>query len=108
VRVLEDAPIAAIFFPMVVLDGHLFECQLAPDGKPEVIEVDASVLVWRKPAAAMPRTIIHVVTTRALDRLVEEADRTAHDLFQLDRELVGRALGKQSARTDLDDPTMNF
>jgi hypothetical protein len=108
VRLLEDAPIAAIFFPLVLLDGHLFDCHLAQDGKPEVTEVDGGVLVWRKPAADMPRTIIHVVTSGALDRLVEEADRTAHVLFHLNPELVDRALGKPSARLEPDDPMIDF
>jgi hypothetical protein len=90
---LDDDPIATIFFPVVILDGHLFDCHLAERGEPEVIEVDAGVLVWRRPAAAIPRTIIHVVTSGALDMLVEQASRTADDLLGLTPDLVERALG---------------
>lgn len=107
-KLLNQAPLAAVFFPIVVLDGHLFDCHLGHDGKTVVEELSRAVLLWRNPVVAMPHTIIHLVTLSELNSLVDDADKTACKLLRLDAEQVGRALGRPSGKIKVDDPMIDF
>ena len=103
-----QAPLAAVFFPIVVLDGHLFDCHLDLDGKTVVEEVSRSVLLWRNPVVAMPHTVIHLVTLSELNSLVDAADKTACGLLRLNAEQLGRALGRPSGVIKVDAPMIDF
>jgi hypothetical protein len=107
-KLVHQAPLAAVFFPIVILNGHLFDCHLQHDGKTVVEELSRAVLLWRKPVAALPHTIIHLVTLSELSGLVDDADKTACKLLRLDAEQVGRALGRPSGRIKVDDPMIDF
>jgi hypothetical protein len=108
VALLDPAPIAAVFFPVIVLDGRLFGCDLAPDGTITITERSTHVLVWRRPMASAPRAIVHLVTLADLDRLVEESERTANELLRLDAKQVAEMLGKPGGRVSADDPRIDF
>lgn len=84
-----QGPICEILFPVVVIDGTLFECYL--DEADEVIteEIRIGTLVWRSPVVGMPHTIVQVVTLPAFEDFVEGAGRTSFALLETcEEELV--------------------
>jgi hypothetical protein len=107
-KLLHQTPLAAVFFPIVVLDGHLFDCHLGHDSETVVEELSKVVLLWRNPMMSMPHTIIHLVTLSELNGLVDDADKIASNFLRLDAKQVGRALGRPSARIKVDDPMIDF
>ena len=81
---------AEIIFPVIVIDGGLFEYFLTPDSTPLLREVRAGVLAWRNPATRMPHTFVHIVTRTALKEFVERADEDSLYLLTQCDEEVGR------------------
>lgn len=73
--------IIEVVFPVVLLDGRLFEAYLNGAGELNVAEVESGVLVWRKSAGSAGNTIIRIVTRKALEALVQEAMTTASALL---------------------------
>lgn len=73
--------IIKVVFPVVVVDGKLFESYLDETGKIHVAEVTEATLVWRNPAAASIHSIIRISTLPFLSQLVAEALSTATALL---------------------------
>ncbi len=69
-----------IIFPVVVIDGHLFECFLDNENQIRVEECDAAVVAWRHGVVDV-HSIVHIVTRTALDRFSEMAAVTADGLL---------------------------
>jgi len=93
------APVCAIVFPVVVIDGLLLECYLDERNQMMVEEVQRGILVWRSQIVGMPHTIVHVITLQALDDFVHEAEKTSLALLlTCDKELaeIVKSLPKKS------------
>lgn len=75
-------PACEIVFPVVVIDGLLFECYLKEAGEVVVEEIEAGTLVWRSPVVGMPHTIVQVVTLPAIGNFVREAFETSYALLE--------------------------
>jgi hypothetical protein len=108
IELLNRAPLAAIFFPVVVLDGRLFDCHLDHAGNVEVVEASSAVLLWRNPIVRAPTTAIWMVTLKDLERLTSSAEDTAIELFRLDASKVAQALGRPTGTVERSDPTVDF
>jgi hypothetical protein len=72
-----QGPLLKIVFPVVVMDGKLFECYLTEDGAITVLEIERGILVWRNPIVRVPHTIIDIVTVTGLPSLVRDANEAA-------------------------------
>jgi hypothetical protein len=69
-------------FPVVVVDGLLFECYLEPDSDQiRVEEIKSGTLVSRNPVVKMPHTIVSVVTVGVLDEFVRGAQGGARAIL---------------------------
>lgn len=82
-----QGPVSNIIFPVVVVDGELFECYLDEQGQVSVSEAETGVLVWRNPIVCMPHTIIRISTIDNVPALVQEASEAAMSLFSRKKEL---------------------
>jgi hypothetical protein len=94
---MKAAGTTGVFFPVLVLDGRLFECFLRDD-EIAVAEVEQSALVWRNPTLRVPHSIIHIATTSGLPSLIEEASVTA-DALLAERKILAMAVGRPAVRS---------
>lgn len=76
-------PVCEILFPVVVIDGKLFECYLDSSGEVITGEICTGTLVWRSPVIGMPHTIVHIVTLPVIDSFVQEARETSVALLKV-------------------------
>ncbi|MFK4474902.1 hypothetical protein ABH897_004670 [Paenibacillus sp. RC73] len=56
-----------ISFPVIVIDGKLFETYLNVNNEMCVSEVNKGILLWRNPIVGMPHTVITVLTKDILE-----------------------------------------
>lgn len=70
-----------VIFPVVVIDGRLFEAYLDASGKIVVNETAVGTLVWRNPAAGSVHSIVRITTLPALAATVDEAFATGMTLI---------------------------
>ena len=76
-----------IIFPVVVIEGKLFECYLNDDNRPVVEEMKSGVLVWRNPVVGMPHTIINILTLDGLSSFLQDASKSIDILFSRSSEI---------------------
>ncbi|HJQ26884.1 MAG TPA: hypothetical protein VKA60_23420 [Blastocatellia bacterium] len=75
-----------LIFPVVLLDGKLFEIYLDQSNETSVAELSSGVLVWRKPILGLPYTILNIVTRDSFETFAEDAKRSFQALFAKCRE----------------------
>ena len=98
--------ILEVIFPVVVTDARLFTALLRTDGELDVQEEKTGVLLWRNPVVNRPHTIVHVVSSPALEEFAETARSSAASFLALcrgelraslhaarEKRVHGRALG---------------
>jgi len=93
----EVGAVAEIMFPMVVIEGRLFECYLKEDNQPTFGEVNGGVLVWRRPVAQRPYAFVKVVTTAGLAELVGNADLAVTELLAHGKR-IEQAMGRRARK----------
>jgi hypothetical protein len=82
-------PTCEIVFPIVLIDGRLFECYLDQESQVGLSEITSGILLWRNPMVRMPHTIIRILTVAGLADFVSDASDTAEFLLtSCDSELV--------------------
>jgi hypothetical protein len=104
----DKSPIAAIVFPVVIVQGHIFQSHLSEAGTMEVYQVDETVLLWQYHATRHPNAIISIVNRCILDQFVNRCHETAEALFAIDKEHLGRILGRPRGDIPADDPSLDF
>lgn len=107
-RALDQSPIAAIIFPVVVVEGRLFDCHLASNGDLAVEEIRSGQVVWRQPEMSPPSTVVHVVTMEDLDALVDAALDTVKPFVGLNTSIIAPILGRPGGKLNIDDPRIDF
>jgi hypothetical protein len=100
--------IAAIVFPVIVVEGYLFQSYLSDPGEMELNQIDESVLLWRNQETGHPNTIINVVNKSMLQQFVTSCQVTADALFGIDKERLGVILGRPAGNIQADDPSLDF
>lgn len=70
-----------IIFPVIVVDGKLYEYYLSESCEPVIAEVKQGVLVWRNRVVGMPHTIIHVVSLEGFNDFVSQVEATAEAIL---------------------------
>ena len=83
-----DDASSAIVFPVVVVDGPLFEFRLQPSGERELDPVDRATLFWRHPGVGGPLTVIDIVTRSGLSAFVEDASAAVACLLSCHEEVA--------------------
>ena len=73
-------PTCEIFFPVVVMEGRLFECYLPRTTGPVVEEIDRGTLVTFPRLSSADNSIIDVVSDAGLDLFAQGALETAQQL----------------------------
>lgn len=76
----EQVPLCEIVFPVILLQGALFECH-QDNVELEVNEVGSATLIWRNQISNMGHSIISIYTEKSLGKLVKEASRLASFIF---------------------------
>jgi len=76
-----DSKYIDIAFPLVVVDGYLFESFLNDEGNLEVLQIESGLLVWRNDLVGQPHTLIHIVAKTGLISLVEAFRRDFLNIF---------------------------
>lgn len=66
--------ICQIVFPLICIDGRLFEYFIAEDATKQVAEIKNGVILWRNPVLGLPHTIISVVTLAGLEDWLNNID----------------------------------
>lgn len=80
--------ICEVIFPIVLIEGKLFECYLNEDNAPVLNEIQEGVLVWRNPVVQMPHTIIHILTLDSLPNFLANANESIDLLFSREKEIA--------------------
>lgn len=80
VRFDTDPNVLHIVIPVVVIDGHLFECFLDASSAIQIQEAESVVLAWRRDIVDV-NTIIHVITKPAIAQFVADAESLAAELL---------------------------
>lgn len=88
-----------IIFPIVLIEGKLFECYLSEDNAPILNEIQEGVLVWRNPVMQMPHTIIHILTLDSLPNFLSQANETIDLLFSREKEIASMSIKAQELRS---------
>ncbi len=78
-----DGQFWCIAFPVVVIDGKLFECLADEDGELHVVEVESSALLWKGTGRSHLPTLVQVVTKRALAQFVEQVNEATQVLIDV-------------------------
>jgi hypothetical protein len=85
----QEVVYCSLVFPIVVLDGKLFEAHLDKSGELKVMEVDKSVLLWKYPLSPtdQSQTVVRISTLKDLPNLVIEAQKTVEVLTSCKNEM---------------------
>jgi hypothetical protein len=75
-------PVLLVFFPLVVIEGRLFEYYIDENDDPAVNEIAQGTLLWRNPVVDEPHTIIDVVTLSELPEYITRARSASRVLFE--------------------------
>jgi hypothetical protein len=102
------SPIAAIVFPVIVVDGFLFQSHLTETGEMELNQVYEAVLLWKNQATEHPNAIINVINSTILQQFVTRCQETADAIFSIDNERLGVILGKPGGDIKADHPSIDF
>lgn len=94
---LKDTGTTAVYFPVLVLEGRLFEASLNRDNTVDTREVDRSVVVWRRAHGPTPFRIVDVVNPRGLEKFIDLAEVTSDALFG-EETVLAEAVGRPHAR----------
>jgi hypothetical protein len=71
-----------VIFPVIVIDGRLFECYLDESGGVVVAEIDSCTLVWRSFKASYRESVTTIFTKAALPKLVQYLSETTDVLMR--------------------------
>jgi hypothetical protein len=72
-----------VAFPVIVIDGTLFECVLDDHNAVSLDEVDSGVVFWQGTNPLEIAPLVHVVTKSGLNRFIDRFSRAAATLAEL-------------------------
>lgn len=79
----QEHRLSCIAFPVVVIDGKLFECLANEDGELHVVEIESSGLFWKGMARSYSSTLVQVVTKPALPQFIEQVNEATQVLIDV-------------------------
>jgi hypothetical protein len=81
--VLAEQRLMCIVFPVVVIDGRLFEYSVGEAGKWHIVEVESSALYWKGMGRSYSSTLVHVVTRPGLAEFIQQANEATGVLIEI-------------------------
>lgn len=90
--------ICSILFPVVVVEGKLFEAFLDKDVDVVVKDIETGTLLWRNPVVGMPHTIINIVSESFFERFLDSILASFESLFELSENQLSEHFSKAIAR----------
>jgi hypothetical protein len=90
--------ICSILFPVVVVEGKLFEAFLDKDVDVVVKDIETGTLLWRNPVVGNPHTIINIVSESFFERFSDNILASFESLFELSENQLSEHLTKAIAR----------
>lgn len=92
--------ICSVVFPIVVVEGKLFEVFLDDDANVVVDDIDKGTLLWRNPMVGMPHTIVNIVSSSSFEQFSHEALASIDEYFDISEkqltESIGRAIEREN------------
>ena len=85
-------------FPIVVTDAPLFACWLGKDGRPQLENVDRTVIAWRNPVYRMPHCMIHIVHSSAIEDFVRQMRTDFDFLMKYTEEEIEEAMKRMRSQ----------
>lgn len=84
-------------FPVIAIEGRLFECRLNENEETEMREVPFATLLWNNPIATAVHTVIDVRTEASIGSFAVECCQSMHRLVELlsEKDLRTRLLRKR-------------
>lgn len=90
--------ICALLFPVVVVEGQLFEVFLNDSTNMEINNLDNGTLIWRNPIIGMPHTIINIVTYSGFNDFSNNISLSISELFRLSGSTLSEHMMRAIAR----------
>lgn len=84
--------VCEVVFPVIIVEGRLFEVYLSDESNVIVSGIDSAVLLWRNPLSGQPHTIVNLVASEALDTFAQSARESVRRLFDLPEERLQQAM----------------
>jgi len=97
-RLLRPLNICSIVFPLVVVEGRMFEVYLDDKENVEVADIDNGTLLWRNPVVGMPHTIVNIVSSSSFEQFSNEAQASIDKLFELTEKQLSESMKKATER----------
>jgi hypothetical protein len=84
-------------FPVIAIEGRLFECHLSENEEVEMKEIKFATLLWNNPIATSVHTLIDVRTEESINLFAAECYQATHRLVELlsQKEIRKRLLRKR-------------
>lgn len=73
--------IVEFIFPVIAIDGRLFECHLSEKEDIDVSEISSATLRWRNPITSVLHTLIDVQTSVSIDGFASESFQAAKKMI---------------------------
>jgi hypothetical protein len=90
-----ESAIIEFIFPVIAIDGQLFECHLNDKEDVEISETPSATLLWRNPITSVIHTQIDVQTSSSIDHFAVESFRAAKELITEKSNLILAAREKR-------------
>jgi hypothetical protein len=84
--------IVELIFPVIAIDGRLFQCNLDDTGDISVTEITWATLLWRNALPPLSNTIIDVQTASSIDSFAGQSFEAARTLLTEYYDLVAKTL----------------
>jgi hypothetical protein len=84
--------ICSVVFPIVVVEGKLFEVFLDDDSNVVVDDIDNSTLLWRNPLVGMPHTIVNIVSSSSFEQFSHDALASIDGIFDISEKQLAESI----------------
>jgi hypothetical protein len=81
------------YFPIVVLDGRLFDCYLNDENNTEIVEIDYGTLWWNIPLPGHSPIVVQIYTKKGLGKISSWLEKVGLALAGCDQQLI--EIGKE-------------
>jgi len=82
-------------FPVVIVEGQLFECYFSSDDRIKLAEIDQAFYHFPVRINDMPGTTIRIVSTKGIDKFCNEARQIFEKLTELFKEEIQEELDRE-------------
>lgn len=99
-----QSEILEFIFPVIAIEGQLFECHLGEHEDIELSEISCASLLWRNPITSVIHTHIDVQTDSSITSFAAESFRSAKNLIFDNAGMILKAREKRMSKSSRDLP----